>query len=101
MFPDRNNHRNDSRVKEMNCSICNNPIEQPRLELSLTTCFACAQRTVKRYKGDMNYAHKTAPTLMVMSAETFSDYRRYVPYGKYTGRGSGTHAMSRPVTTLK
>jgi hypothetical protein len=84
-----------------NCHLCRRPIEPARVELSLETCFSCADRTVKRYKGDMNYAHKTAPTLMVMSEAEHANYRRYVPYGKYTGRGSGTHAMSRPVTSLK
>jgi len=49
----------------------------------------------------MNYAHKTAPTLMVMSQEQHTNYRRYVPYGKYTGRGSGTHRMSRPTVKLQ
>ena len=49
----------------------------------------------------MNYQHKTAPSLMLMSAAEHKEYRRYVPYGKYTGRGSGTHAMSRPLTSLK
>lgn len=83
------------------CCICQQPIEPVRIELQLDKCFACAERTVARYKGDMNYAHKTAPTLMIMSAAEHANYRRYVPYGKYTGRGSGTHAMSRPVTSLK
>ena len=85
----------------MNCTICSNPIEPARLELSLELCYKCATRHVTKVKGDMNYAHKTAPTLMVMSNETFRNYRKYVPYGKYTGRGSGTHKMSQPVTSLK
>lgn len=86
----------------MLCPICSTrPIEPARLEIGLDRCFACAERTVTKYRGDMNYQHKTAPELMVMSAETFRDYRRYVPYGKNTGRGSGTHRMSRPVISLK
>lgn len=83
------------------CTICHKQIEPARIELGLTICFSCADRTVKRYKGDMNYAHKTAPTLMIMSQQEHANYRRYVPYGKYTGRGSGTHRMSQPVTSLK
>ena len=59
----------------------------------------CAQG-VKKYKGDMNYAHKTSPTIMIMSEETFTDYRRYVPYSRHSGRGSGVHAMSRPTVKL-
>lgn len=83
------------------CSICSNPVEQARLDLGLTICFSCASKTVAKYKGDMNYSHKTAPTLMVMSKDVHATYRRYVPYGKYTGRGSGTHKMSKPVVSLK
>lgn len=83
------------------CSLCNNVIESARLELGLKLCFNCASKTVTRVKGDMNYAHKTAPTLMVMSEAEHSNYRRYVPYGKYTGRGSGTHRMSQSLTKLQ
>ena len=83
------------------CTICHNNIHPERIAAGYTICIQCAERTVRKYKGDMNYAHKTAPTLMVMSAETHANYRRYVPYGKYTGRGSGTHKMSKPLTTLK
>lgn len=85
----------------MNCQLCHKPIEQARLDLGLKLCFSCASLVVTRVKGDMSYAHKTAPELMVMSQEQHANYRRYVPYGKYTGRGSGTHKMSKPLTTLK
>lgn len=85
----------------MSCNICNKPIEQARLELGLKICFNCASKTVKKVKGDMNYSHKTAPTLMVMSPSEHANYRRYVPYGKYTGRGSGTHKMTTQLTSLK
>lgn len=85
----------------INCSICHSHIELARAELGLHICFTCASKHVTKVKGDMNYAHKTAPTLMIMSGDMFANYRRYVPYGKYTGRGSGTHRMSKPVTTLK
>lgn len=83
------------------CILCRKPIELARLDLELNICFSCAERTVQRVKGDMNYQHKTAPTLMIMSPAEHANYRRYVPYGKYTGRGSGTHKMSAPVTSLK
>jgi DNA-directed RNA polymerase subunit RPC12/RpoP len=84
----------------MNCTICSRIVEEARVEYGLKICYSCASRTVTKMRGDMNYAHKTAPTLMVMSQDTFKDYRRYVPYGRYTGRGSGVHAMSRPVAKL-
>lgn len=86
----------------MLCPVCKSKdIEPARVEIDLRMCFSCAEKTVTKYKGDMNYQHKTAPSLMIMSQETFKDYRRYVPYGKNTGRGSGTHRMSRPITSLK
>lgn len=86
----------------MICKLCKrNQIEPARQELGLDICFSCADKFVTKYKGDMNYQHKTAPELMVMSSQEFTEYRRYVPYGRYTGRGSGTHKMSKPVTTLK
>ena len=83
------------------CDTCRLAVEPARVALGLRRCFKCADKTIKKVKGDMNYAHKTAPTLMVMSSEEHANYRRYVPYGKYTGRGSGTHKMSKPMTTLK
>lgn len=85
----------------MSCRKCGNPIEPGRIELNLTLCFVCADKTVKRVKGDNIFTHKTGSVLEVMSPETHAEYRRYVPYGKYSGRGSGTHKMSQPVTTLK
>lgn len=83
------------------CNICSNPIELARIELNLDICYSCAEETVTKVKGDMLYSHKTAPELQVMSALEHANYRRYVPYGKYTGRGSGTHVMSRPTVSLK
>jgi len=83
------------------CSHCSKLIETARRNLLLSTCYSCAERTVKKYKGDMNYQHKTAPTLMVMSSKEHANYRRYVPYGKNTGRGSGTHRMTTQLTSPK
>ena len=84
----------------MKCTTCFRMVEEGRVEIGLKICLSCAAKTVKPYKGDMNYQHKTAPTIMIMLQETFSDYRRYVPYGRYSGRGSGVHAMSRPTVKL-
>lgn len=85
----------------MKCSICNALVDEERAALGLTLCFTCAMSHVQKYKGDMNYQHKTAPSLMVMSAAEHKNYRRYVPYGKHTGRGSGTHRMTTQLTSLK
>jgi len=80
----------------MFCIYCNTLIPSERRLLQLSSCLPCAEKHVKPYKGDMNYQHKTAPTLMLMSPKLHATYRQYVPYGKLTGRGSGTHKMSRP-----
>lgn len=84
----------------MFCTYCNKLIPLERRQLQLNSCLPCAEKHVTRYKGDMNYQHKTAPTLMLMSAQLHAKYRQYVPYGKLTGRGSGTHKMSRPSVKL-
>jgi len=88
-------------MNSMFCPSCNKLIESERVKLGLSLCYSCASRLVTRVKGDMNYVHKTAPDLMIMSQQQHVNYRRYVPYGKYTGRGSGTHAMSRPTVKLQ
>jgi len=43
----------------------------------------------------MCFDHKTGGTLQVVSPDNFSEYRRYNPYGRYTGRGSGIHRVSK------
>lgn len=85
----------------MNCSKCRKPIEPARVELNLTICFACAEKTVQKVKGDNIFTHKTGSVIQIMTPEIFSVYRKYVPYSKTSGRGSGVHKMSKPVTTLK
>ena len=38
---------------------------------------------------------KTNGTIQIVSEENFKDFRRYAPYGKNTGRGSGVHRMTK------
>lgn len=71
---------------------CGKEIEVPRQELNLENCFNCAQNVPKK-KGAMIWGHKTAPELQVLSVESHNNYKKYNPYGKNTGRGSGTHRM--------
>jgi hypothetical protein len=52
---------------------------------------------VKKVKGRMIYEHKTAPTIEVMSEETFNDSRKYTPN---FGMGSGVHVVSKPNSSL-
>jgi hypothetical protein len=33
--------------------------------------------------------------MQVVSPENFADYRKYNPYGRYTGRGSGIHRVTK------
>ena len=77
----------------MECTICTGQVEQARAEIGITTCKACAEKTVRPYKGTMVYSGKDTADINIMSAETFEDFKRYVPYGHNTGRGSGVHRV--------
>ena len=69
----------------MKCITCSNDIEQPRVEFGMKTCKACAfrGRDVTRYKGVMNWSHKTAPVIQVMSSECYDEQKKY-----YTPQGA-------------
>ena len=86
----------------MKCKCCNNPIEEGRYELGLDVCKVCAFRGVGQIsrKGIMIYSHKTAGEIQVVSKESFNDYRRYNPYGKNTGRGSGLHRVTKTTSSI-
>lgn len=82
----------------MNCATCTLPIEAERLEVlpSTLVCSHCARQGAQqksRPKGIINYDHKTGGYIQILSEEAFKDRRRYEPYGKNTGRGSGVHRM--------
>ena len=82
----------------MNCVNCILPIEAERLEILPTTrvCSTCARnmkQTIPR--GVMTFDHKTGGTIQIISEEAHKEWKRYNPYGKYTGRGSGVHRMTR------
>ena len=84
----------------MNCTSCNNKIEAERLEVLPDTivCSCCAKKGHGQKpmpKGVMVFGHKTAGAIQILSEETFKDWKRYNPYGRYTGRGSGVHRMTR------
>jgi len=50
----------------VNCVRCKTPILKERLEALPNTkvCMACAQATVGKRVGFMDYGHKTAPSLV-------------------------------------
>jgi hypothetical protein len=82
----------------MNCVTCTLPIEQERLEILPETrvCSCCAQQGASqksRPKGVMVFGHKTGGYIQIISEESHKEWKKYNPYGKYTGRGSGVHRM--------
>lgn len=80
----------------MNCATCTFPIESERLEVLPTTlvCSRCAHNMKQtRPKGVMTFDHKTGGTIQIISEEAHKEWKRYNPYGKNTGRGSGVHRM--------
>lgn len=84
----------------MNCVSCTFQIEIERLEVLPDTlvCSSCAREGIgqkSRPKGILNFSHKTGGVIQILSEEAFKDRRRYEPYGKNTGRGSGVHRMTR------
>jgi hypothetical protein len=69
------------------CNCCNSTIEAERLEVLPNTrvCSSCARNGAcqpQKVKGVMVWNHKTAPTIQVMSADTYSTQKKYyVPNG--------------------
>jgi len=84
------------------CNICKGEVEQARIEiLNSNFCSKCAPK-IKQVarKGIMVYGHKTAGTVQIVSEENFSDYRKYAPYGRNTGRGSGIHRVTKTTSSI-
>jgi hypothetical protein len=81
-----------------NCSGCSLPIELERLEVLPNTlvCSCCAKKGANqkpKVKGVMVFGHKTAGAIQVISQDAHREWKKYNPYGRYTGRGSGVHRM--------
>lgn len=82
----------------MNCVNCLNVIETERLEIlpSTRVCSFCARHGVDqkpKLRGVMVFGHKTAGAIQVISEDAHKEWKKYNPYGRYTGRGSGVHRM--------
>ena len=82
----------------MNCLSCTLPIELERLEILPDTkvCSCCARAgngQKSRPRGVMVFGHKTAGAIQIISEDAHKEWKRYNPYGRYTGRGSGVHRM--------
>lgn len=81
-----------------NCLSCTSQIELDRLEVLPDTrvCASCARQgngQRPKVKGSMCFDHKTGGSIQVLTPQEFAQHRRYNPYGKNTGRGSGVHRM--------
>ena len=82
----------------MICVNCNSLIESERLEVlpSTRVCSCCARQGVdqkSKLRGVMVFGHKTAGAIQVLSEDAHKEWKKYNPYGRYTGRGSGVHRM--------
>lgn len=91
----------------MNESIicgCGDAVEMERVALlNSRICANCAQQTQKNWqkpKGVMLYGHKTGAEIQVLNNEQFANFRKYNPYGRYTGRGSGLHRMTKTTSCM-
>lgn len=84
----------------MNCANCTMSIEIERLEIVPHTlvCSSCARKGINQKpkpKGVMVFNDKTGGFIQVISEESHKEWKRYNPYGKNTGRGSGVHRMMK------
>lgn len=76
----------------MECIYCYKPVSAARVAAGYNYCISCADR-VPRVKGVMVWGHKTAGEMQVVSPDQFNEHRKYSPYGKNTGMGSGVHRV--------
>jgi hypothetical protein len=83
---------------------CGKCVEDERVTLlNSRICAACAQMTQKNWqkpKGVMIYGHKTGAEIQVLTPEQFINHRKYNPYGRHTGRGSGLHRVTKTTSCM-
>lgn len=83
---------------------CGGAVELERVSLlNSRICSSCAQQTQKNWqkpKGVMVWEGKTAPTIQILSVDQFSNHRKYNPFGRNTGRGSGLHRVTRTTSCM-
>ena len=85
----------------MKCERCDKEIEPDRLRVLPETriCAACAKAlNPPRAKGAMIWENKTAPTIQIMSAETYENV--WKPMNPKYGRGSAVHKISKPTSSM-
>lgn len=76
----------------MECIHCFNKVSEARVEAGYNYCRLCAEH-VPKVRGAMVWSHKTGGELQVLSPDQFATHKKYNPYGKNTGRGSGLHRV--------
>lgn len=93
--------------KSMNESItcgCGNAVEMERVTLlNSRICASCAQQSHKNWqkpRGVMVWEGKTSPTIQILNNEQFANHRKYNPYGRHTGRGSGIHRITKTTSCI-
>lgn len=83
---------------------CGGAVEPERVSLlSSRICSSCAQQTQKNWqkpKGVMIYGHKTGAEIQVLTPDQFTNHRKYNPFGRNTGRGSGLHRVTRTTSCM-
>jgi len=83
----------------MNCT-CGKDIPQERYNLGFSICTSCSERHYIKPKGVMHFDGKTGGQIQILSSEQFTTHRKYNPYGKNTGRGSGLHRITRSTSSI-
>lgn len=77
---------------------CGSIIPEERIALGYINCIVCSEKQYVKPKGIMHFDHKTGAQIEIVSPEQFSIHRKYNPYGRYTGRGSGLHRVTKPTS---
>lgn len=89
--------RSIEKVLIMECVNCYKPVAAARVAAGYNYCMACAEH-VPQVKGVMVWGHKTAGEMQVVSPDQFVEHRKYSPYGKNTGMGSGVKRAMNSAT---
>jgi hypothetical protein len=89
----------------MSICRCGKFIEAYRVNvLKSDKCSACAQRLAamgmgtKKVRGAMIFENKTAPTIHIMSEDTYKEV--WKPMNPRFGRGSAVHMISKPTASV-
>lgn len=72
---------------KLNLCSCGGYISDERAELGLSKCKRCAFASPEQpYRGVMQWGHKTAADIQVMSADVYNEHKKY--YVAHKGRRS-------------